>query len=79
MYNNRLRIVPHGGRRPADFIIWRLNMLMQSRVWLALSSEAREQYKNWFGVIDMEYDESKRPLQAAYKPARPVKRRRTRS
>lgn len=50
-------------------------MLMQSRVWLALSPEARQQYKNWFGVIDMEYDEAKRPMQAACKECRRPKRR----
>lgn len=50
-------------------------MLMNSRVWLALSPEAREQYRNWFGVVDVNYDEAPPKDHPEARPARKQRRR----
>lgn len=50
-------------------------MLMNSRVWLALSPEAREQYRNWFGVVDVNYGETPRQNHIEARQARKPRRR----
>jgi len=69
------RSARQGCMSPAYYIFLEADMLMNSRVWLALSPEAREQYRNWFGVIDMNYEDAPRPQHPEVKVPRKPRRR----